>query len=258
MSNAHAPILTHLEELRRRLIIAGGTWLVAFFVCYAFSDTLFRYISEPVRKALPAGSSLVFLTATEPFFTYMKIAALAALIVSLPVILWQIWAFVSPGLYTREKRFAVSFVGSSCLCFGAGAYLGFTYIFPTIFSMLIKFGIGSTEVTAMLSMGAYLSLAALMLLAFGLIAEVPIVILILARMGVVDHHWLRKNRKYMIIVAFVFAAIITPGPDVLSQISLAIPFIILYEVGIVLARFFGKKKDVELPAAEKEGEAVTP
>lgn len=245
MADEHLPLMAHLEELRRRLVIAASSWLVAFFVCYAFSERLFRYISEPVRKALPEGSSLVFLTATEPFFTYMKIAALAALIVSLPVILWQIWAFVGPGLYAHEKRFAVSFVAASCICFGAGAYFGFTYIFPTIFSMLIKFGIGSTDVSAMLSMGAYLSLAALMLLAFGLIAEIPIVIFILARMGVVDHHWLRKNRKYMIIVAFVFAAIITPGPDVISQISLAIPFIILYEVGIVLARFFGKKRVVK-------------
>jgi sec-independent protein translocase protein TatC len=254
MSEAQAPITTHLEELRKRLIVAGVAWVIAFFGCYAFSDTLFRYISEPVRQALPEGSSLVFLTATEPFFTYMKIAALAALIVALPVILWQLWAFISPGLYANEKRFAVSFVGSSCVCFGVGAYFGFTYIFPTIFAMLIRFGIGSTEVTAMLSMGAYLSLAALMLLAFGLIAEVPIVILILARMGVVDHHWLRKNRKYMILVAFIFAAIVTPGPDVISQLSLAIPFVLLYEVGIVLARLFGKEKTVE--SAEREGEAA--
>jgi sec-independent protein translocase protein TatC len=243
MADEQLPFMAHLEELRRRLVIAAGTWLVAFFACYAFSDPLFRYISEPVRRALPEGSKLVFLTATEPFFTYMKIAAIAGLIVALPVILWQVWAFVGPGLYAREKRFAVAFVGSSCVSFGAGAYFGFTYIFPTIFAMLIKFGIGGTEVSAMLSMGAYLSLATLMLLAFGLIAEVPIVIFILARMGVVDHLWLRKNRKYMIIVAFIFAAIITPGPDVISQVSLAVPFILLYEVGIVLARCFGKKKE---------------
>ena len=250
MPDEQLPFTTHLEELRKRLIIAGGTWLVAFFACYAFADPLFRYISEPVRAALPEGSSLVFITATEPFFTYMKIAALAALIVSLPVILWQFWAFVAPGLYTHEKRFAVSFVAASCLCFGAGAYLGFTYIFPTIFAMLIKFGIGGSDISAMLSMGSYLSLAALMLLAFGLIAEVPIVILVLARMGVIDHLWLKRNRKYMVIVAFVFAAIVTPGPDVISQVSLAIPFIILYEVGIVLARFFGKKKVDETASEE--------
>ncbi|HXV21267.1 MAG TPA: twin-arginine translocase subunit TatC [Desulfuromonadales bacterium] len=251
MPDEQLPFTTHLEELRKRLMIAGGAWLVAFFACYAFAEPLFRYISEPVRAALPAGSSLVFITATEPFFTYMKIAALAALIVSLPVILWQFWAFVAPGLYTHEKRFAISFVSASCLCFGAGSYFGFTYIFPTIFAMLIKFGIGASDVNAMLSMGSYLSLAALMLLAFGLIAEVPIVILILARMGVIDHLWLKRNRKYMVIVAFIFAAIVTPGPDVISQVSLAIPFILLYEVGIVLARFFGKKKAEEETAGEE-------
>jgi sec-independent protein translocase protein TatC len=251
MPDKQLPFTVHLEELRKRLIIAGGTWLITFFACYAFAERLFRYISEPVRAALPEGSSLVFITATEPFFTYMKIAALAALIVSLPVILWQLWAFVAPGLYAHEKRFAVSFVGASCLCFGAGSYFGFTYIFPTIFAMLIKFGIGGTDVSAMLSMGSYLSLAALMLLAFGLIAEVPIIILILSRMGVIDHLWLKRNRKYMVIVAFVFAAIVTPGPDVISQVSLAIPFIILYEVGIILARFFGKKKLVEETASEE-------
>lgn len=251
MPDKQLPFTVHLEELRKRLIIAGGTWLIAFLACYAFAERLFRYISEPVRAALPEGSSLVFITATEPFFTYMKIAALAALIVSLPVILWQLWAFVAPGLYAHEKRFAVSFVGASCLCFGAGSYFGFTYIFPTIFAMLIKFGIGGTDVSAMLSMGSYLSLAALMLLAFGLIAEVPIIILILSRMGVIDHLWLKRNRKYMVIVAFVFAAIVTPGPDVISQVSLAIPFIILYEVGIILARFFGKKKPVEETASEE-------
>jgi sec-independent protein translocase protein TatC len=250
MADEQLPFLAHLEELRRRLVIAGATWLVAFFACYAFAERLFRYISEPVRGALPEGSALVFLTATEPFFTYMKIAALAALIVSLPVILWQLWAFVGPGLYAHEKRFAVSFVGASCACFGLGAYFGFTYIFPTIFAMLIRFGIGGTDVQAMLSMGAYLSLASLMLLAFGLIAEVPIVIFILARMGVVDHLWLRKNRKYMIIVAFIFAAVVTPGPDVISQISLAVPFILLYEVGIVLARCFGKKRETPAEAPQ--------
>lgn len=248
-----APFTTHLEELRKRLVIAGSTWLVAFFVCYGFSEPIFRFVSEPARKALPPGSSLVFLTATEPFFTYMKIAALAALLVSLPVILWQVWAFVAPGLYAHEKRFAIPFVLASCLCFAAGAYFGFVFLFPTIFSMLIKFGIGEAGVSAMLSMGAYLSLSMRLMLAFGLIFELPIVIFLLARMGIVDHLWLRRNRKYMLIVAFVVAAIATPGPDVFSQVALAVPFILLYEIGIWLARFFGKKKEAAL-----EEEAAAP
>jgi sec-independent protein translocase protein TatC len=256
MSDQQAPITAHLEELRKRLIIAGSTWLVAFFACYGVSEHLFRFISEPARSALPPGSSLVFLTATEPFFTYMKIAALAALIVSLPVILWQVWAFVAPGLYAHEKRFAVPFVLASCLCFTAGAYFGFVFLFPTIFSVLIKFGIGEAGVSAMLSMGAYLSLAMRLILAFGLVFEVPIVIFLLARIGIVDHHWLRRHRKYMIIVAFIIAAIATPGPDVFSQVALAVPFILLYEVGISLAFFFGKKKGTEEEGIAASGEAT--
>lgn len=250
MKEEQAPFTAHLEELRKRLIVSGATWLIAFFICYSFSETLFRFISEPARNALPEGSSLVFITATEPFFTYMKIAALAAFIVSLPVILWQIWSFVAPGLYAHEKRFAIPFVLASCLCFAAGAYFGFIYLFPTLFSILIKFGIGDAGVTAMLSMGAYLSLCIRLLLAFGLIFELPIVIFLLARMGVVDHLWLRRNRKFMVIIAFTVAAIATPGPDVFSQVALAVPFVILYEVGVWLAYFFGKKKSVDGDSTE--------
>lgn len=256
MSEAQAPFTAHLEELRKRLIIAGVTWLVAFFICYGFSEFLFRFVSEPARRALPPGSALVFITATEPFFTYMKISALAALVVSLPVILWQAWAFVAPGLYFHEKRFAIPFVMVSCLCFAAGAYFGFVYLFPTIFAILIKFGIGEAGVSAMLSMGAYLSLAMRLTLAFGLVFELPIILFLLARMGVVDHLWLRRNRKYMIIVAFVVAAIATPGPDVFSQVALAVPFIVLYEVGIWLAFFFGKKKSVADEEVAATGEAA--
>lgn len=252
MSDEQTPFMTHLEELRKRLMVAAGAWLVAFLACYAFSEPIFRFVSEPARKALPTGSSLVFLTATEPIFTYMKISALAALVVSLPVILWQVWAFVAPGLYAHEKRFAIPFVLASCLCFAAGAYFGFVFLFPTIFSVLIQFGMGEAGVSAMLSMGAYISLSMRLMLAFGLIFELPIVIFLLARMGIVDHHWLRRNRKYMVVVAFIVAAIATPGPDVFSQIALAIPFILLYEIGVLLARFFGKKKEA---VKEVPGEA---
>lgn len=252
MRDRQLPFMAHLVELRRRLTIAATTWMVAAFVCYTFADRLFVYISEPVRKALPEGSRMVFLSATEPFFTYMKIAAIAGLIIALPVVLWQIWAFVGPALYPGEKRFAMGFVLASTLCFVIGAYFGFTFVFPTVFAILVKMGIGATDVNAMLSMGAYLSLASTLLLAFGLVFELPIVIFILARMGVVDHHWLRKNRKYMIVVAFIVAGIITPGPDIFSQLSLAVPFVVLYEVGVLLARFFGKERREPAPTPAPE------
>jgi len=231
------PVTAHLEELRRRLMICVGSWLAAFVLCYTVAEQLFQFIAEPVRAALPTGSSLVFISATEPFFAYLKIAALGGLLLALPVILWQAWLFVAPGLYGHEKRFALPFVLASCSCFAAGTWFGFRYVFPLVFRFLVTYGIdGGME--AMLSMGAYLSLASKLLLAFGLVFELPIVIFFLARMGVVDHHWLARHRKYAILLAFVVGAVLTP-PDIISQLSLAGPFLVLYEVGILAARLFG-------------------
>jgi sec-independent protein translocase protein TatC len=232
------PVTAHLEELRRRLIVCVCAWLAAFLTCYGFAERLFQFVARPVRAVLPEGSSLVFINATEPFFTYLKIAAFAGLLLALPVILWQAWAFVAPGLYGHEKRLALPFVLASCACFGIGTWFGFLYVFPLIFRFLIGFGTGTGDIDAMLSMGEYLALSCKLLLAFGLIFELPIVIFFLARLGIVDHHWLAKNRKYALLLAFVVGAVLTP-PDVISQLSLALPFLLLYEVGIVVARLFG-------------------
>jgi len=242
MSDEQMPFMAHLEELRTCLIRSFAAWIIAFVACYAFSGEIFHFISEPVRRALPEGSSMVFISATEPFFTYLKVAAIAAVIVSLPVILWQLWAFIAPGLYRHEKRYAIPFVLASCLCFACGTYFGFTLVFPTIFNFLVTFGTSGGEMEAMLSIGSYLSLASKLLLAFGLVFELPIIIFFLARLGIVDHLWLRRHRKYAVLVAFVVGAMLTP-PDVLSQTALAVPFLILYEVGIVVARLFGKPRE---------------
>jgi sec-independent protein translocase protein TatC len=249
------PFMAHLLELRTRLTIAASSWVVAFIGCYYFSEKLFLFISKPLREALPTGSKLVFLSPVEPFFTYMKIAAVAAVLVALPVILWQIWGFISPGLYKKEKRFALPFVASAYCSFIGGAYLGFTWIFPLIFSVLLTMGLAGGEVTAMISMGEYFSIAWKLLLAFGAIFETPIVILIFARMGVVDAKWLSAKRKYFVIIAFIIAGIATPGPDVFSQSALAIPFVLLYEVGIILARIFGKKMAEKAVVADDDATA---
>jgi sec-independent protein translocase protein TatC len=241
MSDDRMPLTSHLEELRRKLIIAGVSWLVAFLACYAFAEPLFDLIASPVRSALPEGTSLVFITATEPFFTYLKIGALAGLLVSMPVIFWQIWSFVAPGLYQHEKRYIVPFVLASTLCFATGAFFGFQYVFPMAFKVLIEFGTGSGELNAMLSMGSYLSLSSKLLLAFGLVFELPVVIFFLARMGIVDHKMLARNRKFALLAAFLTGAMLTP-PDVFSQTALAVPFIVLYEIGIIVARIFGKRR----------------
>jgi len=246
------PFMSHLEELRNCLVRSFIAWIIAFIACYSYSGEIFAFISDPVRRVLPEGSSMVFISATEPFFTYLKVSALAAVLLSLPIILWQIWAFIAPGLYKHEKRYAVPFVIASCFCFACGTYFGFTFVFPTIFNFLVTFGTSSGDMQAMLSIGNYLSLASKLLLAFGLVFELPIIIFFLARLGVVDHVWLKRNRKYALLVAFIVGAMLTP-PDVLSQTALAIPFIILYEVGIIVARLFGKKR-----SAEDEEEAAPP
>lgn len=251
MSNDRMPLTSHLEELRRKLIIASISWLVAFLACYAYAEPLFSLIADPVRQALPEGTSLVFITATEPFFTYLKVGAIAGLLVSMPVIFWQIWSFIAPGLYQHEKRYVIPFVIASTLCFATGAYFGFRFVFPMAFKVLIEFGTGSGDLNAMLSMGSYLSLSSKLLLAFGLVFELPVVIFFLARMGIVDHKLLARNRKFALLAAFLIGAMLTP-PDVFSQTALALPFIILYEIGIIVARLFGKRRASEEEEAEQD------
>lgn len=255
MTDNALPIMAHLEELRKRLVISSSAWFVAFLGCYSFAETLFGYIADPVKKALPEGSSLVFLTATEPFFTYMKLGALAGFLVASPVIFWQFWAFISPGLYRQEKRMVVPFVLASCLCFGVGTYFGFFLVFPQVFTFLIGFGLGG-DLAPMLSMGSYLSFSTKLLFAFGVVFELPIIIFFLARIGVVDYRWLAERRKYALVIGFVIGAILTP-PDIFSQVALALPFVILYEIGIWVAKFFGKPRELvegaEEPSEPEQG-----
>jgi sec-independent protein translocase protein TatC len=255
MSDDRMPLTSHLEELRRKLIISGLSWLVAFLACYTYAEPLFDLIAGPVRQALPEGTSLVFITATEPFFTYLKIGALAGLLVSMPVIFWQIWSFIAPGLYKNEKRYILPFVLASSVCFASGAFFGFSFVFPMAFKVLIEFGTGSGELNAMLSMGSYLSLSSKLLLAFGLVFELPVVIFFLARLGIVDHKMLARNRKFALLAAFMTGAVLTP-PDVFSQTALALPFVVLYEVGIIVARLFGKRRDPIEEEEEYEGEST--
>ena len=254
MDNGRMSLMQHLEELRRRIVRAFWAWLIAFMVCYNYAEEMYLTISRPLRDALPAGTKLVFLTATEPFFAYMKIAAFAGLLVALPVIFWQLWGFIAPALYAHEKRYVIPFVVLSSGCFLAGTVFGFQVAFPLMFGFLVEAGTAGGEVVPMLSMGSYLSLAGQMLLAFGITFELPIVILFLARIGVIDYPLLARNRKYALLVCFILGAVFSP-PDVVSQTVLAVPMFCLYEVGIWLAYFFGKKKAPPAEAAEPAGTA---
>jgi sec-independent protein translocase protein TatC len=243
MDDGRMTLMQHLEELRKRIVRAFWAWFIAFMACYNYAEQMYLLISKPLRDALPAGTKLVFLTATEPFFAYLKIGAFAGLLVALPVIFWQLWGFIAPGLYAHEKRYVIPFVVLSSGCFIAGTVFGFVVAFPLMFGFLVEAGTAGGEVVPMLSMGSYLSLASQMLLAFGITFELPIVIFFLGRMGVVDYAFLSRNRKYALLICFILGAIFSP-PDVVSQTVLAVPMFLLYEVGIWLTFFFGKKKAV--------------
>jgi len=242
MVDEQTPLMDHLERLRQRLMIAGGCWLICFFALLSVAGSLFDWVSASLQQALPAGSSVVFLSATEPVLTYLTIAAVTALIVSLPVILWQLWMLAAAAFYPQKLGHGLAFVLISYLCFLVGAWAGFSYVFPAIIKVLLQMGSDPGGLDAMISMADYLSLALKMMIAFGMVCELPMVMIVLARMRLVDRSWFIAKRKYMIIVGFVFGAVVTPGPDVISQCSIAIPFVILYEVGIILCGFFSVTK----------------
>ncbi len=239
MDDGRMSLMQHLEELRKRIVRAFAAWFVAFMVCYNYAEQMYLMISRPLREALPEGTKLVFITATEPFFAYLKIGAFAGLLVALPVIFWQLWGFIAPGLYAHEKRYVIPFVVLSSGCFIAGTAFGFIVAFPLMFGFLVQAGTAHGEVVPMLSMGSYLSLAGQMLLAFGITFELPIILFFLARMGVVNYPMLARNRKYALLGCFILGAIFSP-PDVVSQTVLAVPMYLLFEIGVVLTRFFGR------------------
>ncbi|PKN18196.1 MAG: twin-arginine translocase subunit TatC [Deltaproteobacteria bacterium HGW-Deltaproteobacteria-6] len=231
----------HLIELRKRLtnsLIALG---LGFFVCYYFKDWLFGILTKPLTDALPKSSYLIYTGLTQAFFTYMKIAFFASLIITSPFIIYQVWKFISPALLPEEKKMVVPFVFFSTLLFLSGVTFGYFIVLPTAFEFFVSFN--NQYLRAMISFSDYLSFLVTFLLGFGLSFQLPILIFFLARLGIVTDKLLSRNRKYAILVIFVIAAVLTPSPDALSQILMAIPLMFLYEVSIFVARFAAKKKE---------------
>jgi len=239
-SDVTMSILEHLEELRSRLIkilISAG---IGFGIGYYFSETIFGYLTKPLTDVLPKGTSFIFTSITEAFFTYLKVGLLAGVFIASPFILYQIWAFISPGLYKKERRALIPVTFVSVLLFVAGAAFGYFVVFPFGFKFLIS-NYTTELIRPMPSMREYFSLVMWMLLAFGAIFELPVVIFLLSRFGIVTHKGLRKFRRYAFLGAFILGAILTPTPDVFNQAMMAGPLIILYEISIWVAYFFGKK-----------------
>jgi sec-independent protein translocase protein TatC len=246
------PLTTHLRELRTRLvrIIAGIG--IGFFACYYFKDLLFKIIALPLVAVLPKGSHMIFTGLPEAFFIYMKIAFFASLLLTSPYTLYQIWKFISPGLYKSEKKYVFPFVLTSSGLFIGGVLFGYFFVLPTAFEFFISFS--SDFLKPMVSFREYLSFTMKFLLAFGISFELPVFIFFLTKAGILNTRILTSYRRYAILIIFIVAAVLTPSPDAFSQILMAIPLMILYEISIVVARRVEKtaRKDKEAAAEGEE------
>ncbi len=237
--------LSHLVELRQRLVRAAIAIVVVFLALSPFMREIFSILSAPMMAVLPEGTKLIATGVVTPFMVPLKVTLFVSFLVALPFVLYQVWAFVAPGLYLHEKRLAAPIIASSVAMFA----LGMAYCYYVVFSLVFRFiaGFAPTSVNVAPDIDAYFSFVLGLFLAFGLTFEVPIAVVLLARFGIADVEKLRAARPYVIVGAFIVAAVFTP-PDVISQLLLAVPLCLLYEVGIQLARFVGKR-EAEEPAS---------
>ena len=236
------PFTGHLEELRKRLVACFIAIGIGFVVSYGFKEKLFEILSHPLISVMGADDKLIFTGLPEAFFTYLKVALLSGFMLAAPVVLYQFWMFVAPGLYQKERRLLIPIVFLSSVFFVGGAFFGYFVVFPFGFKFFL--GFASETIKPLPSMREYLSFSSKLLLAFGLVFELPLVITFLAKLGIVSVDFLKKNRKYALILFFAGSAILTP-PDVVTQIMMALPLMMLYEISIIGARIFGKKKAKE-------------
>jgi len=233
------PFVSHLKELRQRLVICLLSVCVAFALTYFFRDRVNTFLLQPFKKVMPPGSSFIFTGVTEAFLTYFKIWILTAATVASPVIIHEMWMFVSPGLYEKERRYVYPLIFWGSLSFAAGVIFCYFIVMPNLYRFFVSYA--SDFVIPMPDLKGYVSLTLKLLVIFGFLFELPLVAYFLAKVGILNHRFLAKKRRYAILGAFILSAIITP-PDPVSQILVAIPLWSLYELSVVIARFFGKKE----------------
>jgi len=233
------PFTAHLEELRKRLITSFAAVGIGFLISYGFKEKLFNILARPLIAVMQPGDKLVFTGLPEAFFTYLKVSFLFGLLLAAPVILYQFWMFVAPGLYKNERHLLLPIVFLSSFFFVGGALFGYFIVFPLGFKFFL--GFATETIKPLPAMREYLGFSSKLLLAFGLVFELPLVITFLSRMGLITVDFLQKNRKYAILLFFVAAAILTP-PDVVTQVMMALPLMLLYEISILGARIFTRKK----------------
>jgi sec-independent protein translocase protein TatC len=241
--------MSHLVELRSRLLRAVGTIVVIFFILFLYpgASDIYDLLAAPMLASLPEGTRMIATGVITPFMVPVKVTMMAAFVIALPVVLYQVWAFVAPGLYKHEQNLALPLIVSSSLLFLAGMAFCYFVVFKTIFSFIASFA--PQSITPAPDIEAYLTFVMTMFLAFGLTFEVPVAVVLLVRMGIVTIKQLTEARGYVIVGAFVIAAVVTP-PDIVSQFLLAVPLCILYEIGILVAR--------GIKPRSKEEEKTTP
>ena len=244
------PFLEHLGELRTRIIRSLLAVFVGLGIALPFSQKIMDYLAKPARAT---GHTLVFLALTEAFWVQMKVALIVGLFIAAPAILWQVWAFVAPGLHEHEKKYAGPFVILGSVLFIGGGVFALKVVTPFAIQFLLSYERPGLQ--AMISIGTYIDFLLKFTLAFGAVFELPLAITVLARMGLVTPQMLARNRKYAILGAFIAGAVLTPTPDMFNQTLMAGPLIILYEVGIVAARIFGRRPKPAVAPQEASGAA---
>lgn len=248
-SGLQESFLSHLFELRDRIIKASAAILIAFVCLVYWAPDIFHLFAQPLLEALPAGGKMIVTDVTGSFFVPMKVTMLVAFLIALPVVMYQLWAFIAPGLYLHERRLILPLVISSYALFIVGMSFAYFLVFPTVFRFMAHYNapLGAEMST---DIDNYLSFAMTTFLAFGITFEVPVVVVVLVRMGMVSLAKLKEIRPYVVVGAFVIAAVVTP-PDVLSQLLLAVPMALLYELGLLVARFYVPKPSDDEAEPEK-------
>ena len=248
---AEGTLISHLLELRDRLMRAFAAVLLAFVPCAYYSNEIFTIVARPLSEKLPKGSSLIATSVIAPFMTPFKLAFFVALFIAMPVVIYQIWAFVAPGLYRHEKRFAVPLLVSSILLF----YVGVVFAYFAVFPVMFEFFAATTPVgvTMMTDINNYMDFVLTMFLCFGVAFEMPVIVVLLVLTGMVTVEKLKSSRGYVLIGIFIIAAILTP-PDAVSQTIMAVPMYLLYEGGLVMARIMQRMRR-EQPERSEQAEA---
>jgi sec-independent protein translocase protein TatC len=240
--------ISHLIELRARLLKAIAAVLVVLVALLPFADRMYHFIAEPLLQRLPQGAHMIAIEVASPFMTPVKLAAVVALFLAMPAVLYQLWRFVAPGLYRHEKKMALPLLVASVGMFYLGCAFAYYLVLPKVFVFLL--GVTPDGVAIMTDIGKYLDFVLTMFLAFGVCFEVPVVVFLLALLGVVNAEQLTRQRPYVVLGVFVIAAVLAP-PDALSMLMLAIPMCLLYELGVVAVRLFVRRAQAGAPASPK-------